>query len=115
MISAAYYYRGNGNTRYLLSIPENHLIENLIDHPEKYDKHKLFSQTKNAMGKDFGFKTTTRESDIDIIQERLEFLDKEFRLVLVLERFEESLVLMKRYLGWQMADMCTFRPILVSI
>ena len=56
------------------------------------------------MGKDFGFKTTTRESDIEKIQERLEFLDNEFRLVLVLERFEESLVLMKRYLGWQMAD-----------
>ena len=103
MISAAYYYRNVWKVRYLMPVPKDNFIENLVDHPDKYEK-LVFSHTKNAMGKDFGFKATTRESDIDEIQERLEFLDKEFRLVLVLERFDESLVLLKRYLGWQMSD-----------
>ena len=103
MISAAYYFRDVWRVPYLRSIPKEHFIENLVDYPEKYDK-KDFSVTKNAMGKDFGFMVSLRESDIDKIQDRLEFLDKEFRLVLVLERFDESLVLLKRYLGWQMSD-----------
>ena len=100
MISAAYYYRG---LKHLRAIPEHHYIQELVNDPEKYDRED-FSVTKNAMGRDFGFEANTREYDIDKILKKLIFLDKEFELVLVLERFDESLVLLKRYLGWQIAD-----------
>ena len=103
MISAAYYYRDVFNHAHLRSIPRNNFIPELVSHPEKYDKG-AFSITKNSMGRDFGFSPTTRESDIDNILQRLKFLENEFRLVLVTERFEESLILMKRYLYWHVSD-----------
>ena len=99
MISAAYYFR---RAYHLRSISEP-FIQKLVNHPEKYDEQD-FSQTKNAMGRDFGFEANTHESETDAILEKLKFLDKEFRLVLVLERFDECLVLLKRFLGWQVSD-----------
>ena len=103
MISAAYYYSDQYNISHLRFIPQGNFIQELVSHPEKYDKG-AFSETRNSMGKDFGFDLNTRESDIDAILQKLRFLEKEFRLVLVMERFEESLVLFKRYLGWQISD-----------
>ena len=103
MISAAYYYRDVFGVGHLRTIPKANFIQELVTHPEKYDRG-AFSVTKNSMGKDFGFESNTRESDIDKILQKLKFLEKEFRLVLVVERFEESLILMKRYLGWQISD-----------
>lgn len=103
MISAAYYYRDVFGVPYLKQVPKDNLIQELISHPEKYDRG-TFSETKNSMGMDFGFASSTKANEVDKILERLIFLDNEFRLVLVVERFLESLVLMKRYLGWQMSD-----------
>ena len=103
MISAAYYYRDQHSISHLRSIPQGNFIPELVSHPEKYDKG-AFSETRNSMGKDFGFDLNTHESAIDAILQKLRFLEKEFRLVLVMERFEESLVLLKRYLGWQISD-----------
>ena len=103
MISAAYYYRDVFGIPHLSSVPRKNFIQELIMHPENYEKGP-FSETKNSMGRDFGFEPTIKESDESKIMETLEFLDKEFKLVLVIERFEESLVLMKRYLNWKMSD-----------
>ena len=103
MISAAFYYRDVFNVGHLRPIPKDNFIQELVSHPEKYDKG-VFSVTKNSMGKDFGFASTTRESDIDKILQKLKNLETEFRLVLVMERFEESLILLKRYLRWHVSD-----------
>ena len=103
MISAAYYYRDVFGTGYLRNIPKGTFIKELVTQPNRYD-HSQFSHTRNTMGRDFGFNPATREGDAKTILEKLNFLDKEFKLVLVMERFEESLVLMKRYLNWKMSD-----------
>ena len=103
MISAAYYYRDVFGNRYLIRVPSRNFIKELIVHSEKYDGES-FSHTKNSMGKDFGFDPSTNESDTNKILKKLKFLDKEFKLVLVMERYEESLVLLKRYLNWKMSD-----------
>ena len=103
MISGAYYYRDEHSMSYLLSIPKDNFIRELVSNPEKYEPG-VFSFTKNSMGRDFGFDSNTHESDIDEILQKLRFLEKEFLLVLVMERFEESLVLLKRYLGWHISD-----------
>ena len=102
MISAVYYYR-SFEVRHLKAIPKDNFISELITNPEKYEP-RAFSRTKNSMARDFGFNSNTKESDTGEIQKTLEFLDREFKLVLVVERFDESLVLMKRYLGWKMSD-----------
>ena len=103
MISAAYYYRDVWHQNYLQNIPNKTFINELVTKPNTYDSEP-FSHTRNTMGRDFGFNRTTKEGDTRTILEKLESLDKEFKLVLVMERFEESLVLMKRYLNWKMSD-----------
>lgn len=103
MISAAYYYRDTFNKSHLLSVPRSNFIQELINHPEKYEK-EFFSETRNSMGRDFGFDSTIKDTHIDAILKRLVFLDREFKLVLITERFEESLVLMKRYFNWKLSD-----------
>ena len=108
MISAAYYYRDVFGEGYLKRVPSGNFIKELIMHSEKYERGS-FSHTKNSMGKDFGFDPSTKEADTNKILEKLKFLDKEFKLVLVMERFEESLVLLKRYLNWKLSDILFFQ------
>ena len=103
LVSAAYYYRDVIGSLYLKKIPRETFIQDLILNPEKYDK-RIFSETKNAMGRDFGFRRSISVTDSDKISMTLNFLEKEFVLVLLTERFEESLVLMKRHLNWDLSD-----------
>ena len=42
--------------------------------------------------------------NLTAVNEYIEFLDKEFDLVMIMDYFDESLVLMKRLLCWQMED-----------
>ena len=56
------------------------------------------------MGQEFGFPPTTRPEDHTKVHEYLRYLDTEFKLVLVVERFDESLILMKRLLHWDILD-----------
>ena len=103
MISAAYYYRDVFHNGYLRNIPNETFIKELVMQANKFDPGP-FSRTRNSMGRDFGFNATTGEGDTKTILEKLNSLDKEFKLVPVMERFEESMVLMKRYLNWKMSD-----------
>lgn len=101
MISAAYYYRDKFHVKYLEQVPRDTFIHDLINQPDKYETEP-FSFTKNSMGKDFGFdENTSKEDDI---RGYLEYLNKEFTVVLVMERFQESLVLMKRLFNWSLED-----------
>jgi len=103
MISAAYYYRDIWNVGYLKSVPPANFIHNLINQPERYERAS-FSRTRNSMGKDFGFPNNLKPSDTNIVMQRLNALNSEFSLVMVTERFDESLVLMKRLLHWSFSD-----------
>ena len=42
--------------------------------------------------------------NLTAVNEYIQFLDKEFDLVMIMDYFDESLVLMKRLLCWQMED-----------
>ena len=42
--------------------------------------------------------------NLPAVNEYIQFLDKEFDLVMIMDYFDESLVLMKRVLCWQMED-----------
>lgn len=103
MISAAYYFRDVWKNRDLSRVPRKNFIQNLINRPDLYDRLP-FSKTKNSMGEDFGFPSKTTINDQTNIKNRLEMLKSDFMLVLVMERFEESLVLLKRYLHWDFSD-----------
>ena len=103
LISSAYYYRDVYGYTYLNKVPKATYIQELILHPEKYETSH-FSETRNSMGQDFGFAATMKITDSDKIVAKLNSLEKEFILVLLTERFDESLVLMKRYLNWNLSD-----------
>ncbi|KAL4218605.1 hypothetical protein ACF0H5_021195 [Mactra antiquata] len=103
MISAAFYYRDVLRKRYLRKVPKKDFIENLINKSSIYDSD-TFSRTKNSMGRDFGFSSHIKFEDTGLIKSQLAKLEKEFSLVLMVERFDESLVLMKRLLNWELSD-----------
>ena len=103
LISSAYYYRDVFNYGYLRKVPKTNYIQELILHPEKYEKGS-FSETRNSMGQDFGFEATIKVSDTDKVLKKLNSLENEFFLVLITNRFDESLVLMRRYLNWNLSD-----------
>ena len=103
MISAAYYYRDVWRRPLLINVPRLNFIHNLVNRPDLYEL-KPFSETKNAMGDDFGFSPTITVNDTVKIKHHLEMLKKDFELVLVMEKIDESLILMKRTLNWELSD-----------
>ena len=103
MISAAYYHRYVWHVPYLQKAPTEKFIESLIRFPELYDTQE-YSLTKNSMSDVFGFPKGLNLSDRSVIRDYLEYLGTIFRLVLITEHMNESLVLMKRYLNWKLQD-----------
>lgn len=94
-----YYTQTNLHLPYLIKIRGNKL-QNLIRKPKAYDKD-FFSYTKNVMARDLGFPETFSQTVVD---NYLGELDKQLKFVLIVEQFDESLILMKRYLHWSLQD-----------
>ena len=103
MISAAYFFRDIIGYNYLKHIPRANFIHNLVNFPEKYNS-AFFSRTRNSMGCNFGFPDNIQWSEKDLIRAYLEKLNSEFLLVMTMEKFDESLVMMKRLLKWSFLD-----------
>lgn len=82
--------------------------------PEYYEKDskilygRLFfgeiSLTRNMMSTDLGFPSeqAQNQSSVDLFTERL---DKDFDLIMIQEYFDQSLVLFKRLMCWQLKDL----------
>lgn len=101
-VSAVNYYTEVYKFQYLLNVPEDR-IENLIKYPERYDKP--LSYTMNSMSRDFGFKESHFFSESSLeAKQYLKNLGKIFDFVLIAEYFDESLILMKRFLQWSLKD-----------
>ncbi|XP_060586340.1 galactose-3-O-sulfotransferase 2-like [Ruditapes philippinarum] len=99
-ISAVNYYtQPTQQIQYIAKIRGNRL-QKLIQNPELYDR-QFFSYTKNVMARDFGFPKTNDEGRVNA---KLKELGQTFKLVLLVEYIEESLILMKRYLKWNLKD-----------
>ena len=97
-VSAAYYYKDVFHEQYLLNIQRKRFIENLISFHAENDTRK-FRLTKNAMGADF-----LLSKNKDHMKYNLDRLKSQFHLVMVMEKFEESLLLLKRMLRWSIQD-----------
>ncbi|XP_053402844.1 galactose-3-O-sulfotransferase 2-like [Mercenaria mercenaria] len=110
MISSAFYYRDVFNVGYLKAIPHANFIHDLVNYPEKYDT-AFFSHTRNSMGKDFGFHgdIEPRNTCKSQIRKYLDQLNSDFLLVLIMENFDESLVMLKRVLNWSFHDIVYFK------
>lgn len=84
-------------------VPRKNFIVNLIQNHSIYEK-KHFSRTHNSMAQDFGFPPSTTKSMSIFISSYMMQITFQFKLVLVLEKLDESLVLLKRYLDWELFD-----------
>ncbi|OWF35705.1 Galactose-3-O-sulfotransferase 3 [Mizuhopecten yessoensis] len=102
-ISSVHYY----HRHFMLNIAKQQPILKFLQAPNEYRRiigeNKKVSNLYNSMAWDFGFPFQLFvKPDEKQIQKYLRKLDKEFDLVIVVEYFEESLILMRRLLNWDM-------------
>ena len=97
--SVNYYTQTEMYIPYLRSVPGNK-VQNLIRNTSDYDP-ELFSYSRNVMARDLGFPATEISGLLD---RHLKLLERKLKLVMLVEYFEESLVLLKRYLNWDLKD-----------
>lgn len=108
-LSAAQYYRFVWTADYLSKLNNDTYIKDLIYHPELHESTDLNnSRTYNSMTKDFGFVMNSFEDVAKVTMEMFQdFLDEAaeiFKLVMIVERFDESLIILKRNLHWKFRD-----------
>ncbi|CAH1233704.1 GAL3ST1 [Branchiostoma lanceolatum] len=102
--SAMNYYNLPGKYR----LPRKDAITAFLRRPSFYEgpyrsrRRQRFSHT-NLMAHDMGIKFSAR-LDTEYVERYVTRLDREFLLVLILEYLDESLVLLKRYMCWDMED-----------
>lgn len=98
------------NPGHIINIPGDHPVSVYAENPLKYEpSNPRLSQTNNRMAVEFGFpdrlfpgrEANGSRKEIDAY---LRKLDKEFRFIIISELFEESMVYMKRILGWTTKD-----------
>ncbi|XP_060070343.1 galactose-3-O-sulfotransferase 3-like [Ylistrum balloti] len=83
------------------AFPESRFLQD----PEFYNNGSLSSFLDNSMAFEYGFppnlfKTRNKTE----IQQYIMKLEKEFQLIIVVERFDESMILMRRLLNWKIKD-----------
>ena len=108
-VSAAYYYSYVYPNPYLKKLNEKTMIHDLIMHPEIFEPKDLqHSRTFNHMALDFGLAINSLEviQNLDEAQmnDFVSGLVEVFDFVMIVEKFDESLVMLKRYLGWSIKD-----------
>ncbi|XP_069104850.1 galactose-3-O-sulfotransferase 3-like [Argopecten irradians] len=89
----------------VIDIPGNNPVHEYLAHNEKYMKYggDRIPTTYNLMSYDFGFPIDLFwNTDYDAIQDYLIKINDEFDIVLVMEYLDESIVLMRRLLNWDM-------------
>ncbi|XP_061179471.1 galactosylceramide sulfotransferase-like [Saccostrea echinata] len=100
-ISTLHYFR----PPYIFNINVSDPISMYLKNPEKYEPEVKNSLTNNRMAFELGFPLQLFHSkNWAGIKEYLKKLDKEMDLILVVERLEESIVLLRRLLHWKLQD-----------
>ena len=98
------------NPKHIMQIQGDRPVSVYAKDPLKYEPvNPRNSMTNNRMAVEFGFpqklfpgeSSSSSEKEINAY---LQKLDKEFKFIIISELFEESVVYMKRLLGWTMKD-----------
>ncbi|KAK3577752.1 hypothetical protein CHS0354_015790 [Potamilus streckersoni] len=103
MSAAAYYslYHGLVNNAVEKGLPTNNIVSVFLENPFKWNVPTTF--VHNRMSFDFGLKRGSFYNETEI-ERLLKTLDEDFSLIMLMEYFDESLVLMKRILCWETKD-----------
>lgn len=103
-LSSFHYYRNSFRLEYLARIPGSVPIYTYLGNQQQWEHtNPMKSQTNNRMSLDFGLDANAlrNETAIRALIDRLEI---QFSLVMIMEMFDESMVLLKRTLRWQTRD-----------
>ncbi|XP_050977461.1 galactosylceramide sulfotransferase [Labeo rohita] len=106
--SSFHYYKGYMPQTWM--IPGENQMEEFLKHPNRYFNPTGFNSfyLKNLQFFDFGFENNL-EKDDPRVKEGIEYIEKQFQLVLLSDHFEESLILLKDALCWTMDDLVFFK------
>ena len=100
--------------RHIMGIEGSHPVSTYAKDPLKYEPaNPRLSQFNNRMAVEFGFPERLfpgKEANASKteIEEYLRKIDNEFAFIIISELFEESMVYMKRLLGWTTKDVLFF-------
>lgn len=104
-VSAFSYYKSRYRVPYLVSIPGKDPIATYLQNPALWENTGDYvSLTRNRMSFDFGMELSDMKNPA-AVEKYVDYLQSVFHLVLVSERFDESMILMRRRLGWSLNDM----------
>ena len=89
--------------------PLEHFLQNATFYSEQFKRRsRLLNLIKNPALFDLGLDTAYHE-DFTVVRNYIRFLQQEFDLVMVMEYFDESLVLLKRRFCWKIEDILYFK------
>ncbi|KAL1770703.1 galactose-3-O-sulfotransferase 2 [Sigmodon hispidus] len=86
-------------------------LDQFLEDPWKYYNVSLSvrnAYAKNNMWFDFGFDNNAR-AEVDYVRKCLLQVERQFHLVLIADYFDESMVLLRRRLRWQLDDVVSFK------
>lgn len=103
MLSAFYYFRNQFSVSYLLQSPNSfqEFLQNIEYYEPGRPRHSL---TNNRMSIDLGLDPYQLSDHGSSPETFVSSIEKLFHLVLIAERFDESMVLLKRRLRWTTKD-----------
>ena len=109
------YFRGLKYIKNILNISSPNPISVYLENPRKWEHFNLnYSYTCNRQAFDMGIPHHKRP-DKDFVTQYIHTLNKDFKLILIKEYFDESLVLLKRYLCWKLEDIVYLSQNIVSL
>lgn len=98
------------NPKHIMDIPGDHPVSVYSANPLKFEPaNPRLSQTNNRMAVEFGFPDElfpgkAANGSKQKIEAYLRKINREFSFIIISELFEDSMVYMKRILGWLMKD-----------
>jgi hypothetical protein len=112
-VSAFQYYLNVFPKAYLKTVPGPDPLLTYLNNPWKWEPHEG-SYTHNRMIFDFGLDRRLMEN-ATAVKNYINYLNRTFDLVMVSERYDESMVLLKRRMNWGLRDILyvksnVFRP-----
>ncbi|CAH1254607.1 GAL3ST1 [Branchiostoma lanceolatum] len=84
--------------------PVAYFLEHLDNYAKQLEKVDSPVSLRNFMSFEFGYKSLHAPPSEDEMETFVEAIEKEFNLVMILEHFDESLVLLRRVMCWDMKD-----------
>ena len=91
------------------NLTTDELIEHFLDgQPEPTEYSAKSSPIFNSMAFDFGWQEFSEENEGSTLQMKIDafinYLDEEMDYIMITDRMDESLIILKEYLGWNMID-----------